>query len=382
MNNGPNINMRELNGRENRNNLGQNKNGIKQLLTIPGLAEQLAQRLGEGEAHISKKIPLQLPNGDTIKLDNAIFTLNDKEGNPHAFMVGKQIAKTEKSVVKYAYDLATGAEVAFKRSQEDPTVDSITQACLQREEIREINALIQFNQFRGHNVIISGVNKITNANKVKHCLASDLISGKNIDTVIKDKNEAAKYGDEFEDNFMDIVEIAFNFCLKIQKQFHDQDLLHRDIKPANMMMYKDQHGLHVEGIDFGGVVRESEIEQDEDREYGTSEFMAPELLDNIACHSRATDAYAVGKSLAEMLQILNAVRYARDYKLEKKTYTQIKEKLTEIVEGLTQKDPQARLTLPEALSKFAEMAEIDPEIFSIKSEIKDDLVVKLGKLSL
>ena len=77
---------------------------------------------------------------------------------------------------------------------------------------------------------------------------------------------------------------------------HERGLLHRDIKPANILL--NQKRKPVLG-DFGLVVRSDAVGSG--LNMGTPGYIAPEVVSNFAAASPASDVYALGMILHEML---------------------------------------------------------------------------------
>ncbi|MEZ4459701.1 MAG: serine/threonine-protein kinase [bacterium] len=96
---------------------------------------------------------------------------------------------------------------------------------------------------------------------------------------------------------------------------HSAGILHRDLKPENIKLVRSERGLGVKVLDFG-LAKVIDIDPDEDitttsrRRHltkageilGTPQYMAPELCEAKGDPTPATDLYALGLVLFEMIE--------------------------------------------------------------------------------
>jgi serine/threonine protein kinase len=259
-----------------------------------------------------------------------VILLATDKGELHPILMGPRIGQAKNTVFS-AFDLYTKETIALKAS--------ISNSANLREAKREIAALSQFDRFRGHGAMQHPDGKI-------HFVGQKIIAGGDVDKYIKSVQEATigSRNQEFLLAVFDEIDhIAKEFCIEVES-YHQKKYIHRDIKPANMMIMKSKHGLFLTMIDFGGMVKERRIAKDVDSDYGTKAYLAPELSIG-AKHSRATDAYAVGKSLEELLRLVEAGSFIKIRALKRSDeYARLKG----VVQGLTHPDPVTRLTVSEA----------------------------------
>ena len=324
---------------------------------------------------ISKNETIHVGDKD-IKLDNSIIFLTGEDGKRKAFLIGEEVAKSGRNnFLKRAYDLETGNGVALKigRGQKDiedlivneaeaePEEEIVkkqealeAQHVLSREEQRETRALAVLNRFQGN-----ATRKLADK-QVKKYLAQDFVEGGDLSKYIKEKQDFLMGGGQdpkaLAAIFQEVLQTSVLFVAEIQK-VHDTGYLHRDIKPANMIMTKDENGVQLTVIDFGGMIPEAEIDGKTDNAYGSGPYLAPELPGK---HTKATDTYSTGKSLNELRGLIEGGAFAK-VRLRnpgKGAYAV----LDEMIAGLTHKDPEQRMTLPQALEAFKKIAEFFPEI--------------------
>ncbi len=82
---------------------------------------------------------------------------------------------------------------------------------------------------------------------------------------------------------------------------HDEGVLHRDLKPSNIMLSRSGRPVVV---DFGLAVDTTQLARETGALVGTRHHIAPELLTSRSKHyTRATDVYALGVTLCELLDL-------------------------------------------------------------------------------
>lgn len=305
--------------------------------------------------YLSTKQPLAIQN-EVTHLESPIVFLESLLGERHPFSIGPKLGESNNKV-KIAKDLITGEEVALKIVKSSHS--DITKEKALREEQREVNALINFNRFRG-----MAVRDYPNG-EMKKYIAQSLVDGKDLERYLKQKIEKMQQTCEIEEYkkcFSEVIDIAYQFC-KAVEHCHNEDYIHRDIKPANMIISTiDENQTRLSLIDFGGMIKETDIDSDIDTDYGTKRFRAPELPRDK--HSRLSDVYSTGKSLEVILEILTIgqfprVRHTKNSHNER-PYKAIYDQMLTLIQSLTQIDAKERISMKDALNRFEKIAKDFP----------------------
>lgn len=284
---------------------------------------------------LSKKDDIKLSTGENLPNSICFLQTND---SVRPILMGSRLGASN-NVVKLSLDLLSEEFVALK------IVKSVAQSDEQalfseREEKRELQALTQFNRFRGSAVVRK------NKGQVKY-YAQSLIDGADLQQYIKElenHSQTTNNRTTLQEVFDEVVKVAYLVCDSVEA-FHDKGFLHRDIKPANMILNKDEP-MTLTLIDFGGLVKEAHIDEDLEQDYGTRAYMSPEILSGNEKHSRASDAFAAGKTIKDMISILEngKFRLMTGRGAGKNVY----QTLREVSENLMDESPITRLTLSEA----------------------------------
>ncbi len=145
-----------------------------------------------------------------------------------------------------------------------------------------------------------------------------LVSGRSLSAVLEQGVEPAQL-DRWFSQLLDALQIC-----------HEAEIVHGDIKPANLMI-NDQDELVL--VDFGiGKHLAAPLQT-----AGTSEFLAPEVKES-GNLSAASDRYAAGKIMAEMLSALVTAKRPR-------RFSGWRMRRQRIVVGLQHQQPHQRLSI-------------------------------------
>lgn len=297
--------------------------------------------------YIPKNTFINLPNQCVI-LDNSICFLQTEMDGVHPFIIGNKIGESNNKIKK-SIDLKSNEKVALKFI--DTMFESdIHKSCVEREIKRETCALTFYKRLKG-----MGCFEKSGKDRSKRylCFAQNLVPGGDLDKYIREiKNANEKEQDPHKLQMVidDLFQIAYLFCCEVVK-CHADGFFHRDIKPANIVVAKNPNGYSLTLIDFGGMVKISEIGFDIDGNYGTPGYRAPELKQG-GNHNEATEAYATGKSIAELFDIITRDRFPLAVIKGGDYYKSLRSSFKEIIDGLTQLLPQNRISLIQAISKF------------------------------
>lgn len=318
------------------------------------------QVLASDEVYLSKK---------DIGFAHSIVFMDTPNGERHPFILGKKLGESN-NVVRRAIDVITGEKTAVKILKEEASESPIKKECAAREEQREMNALIQFNRYRGN------ATRQKSETVTKKYFGQELVTGSNYAEFIAEKvteASATKDADRLKEIFTSVYQAANHFCNTVHT-CHENGYLHRDIKPANMMIDKTNQGYVSNLVDFGGMVRFADLSQDIDTRCGTQGYQAPEiLLEKPKKAGRLTDSYATGQSLKDLLGVLELGTFQR-LRLVRGAYKEAFVKLKEIAEKLTKEKPADRMTLKDALVEFETLSKLYPaELPGLKVDIDMDV---------
>ncbi len=164
------------------------------------------------------------------------------------------------------------------------------------------------------------------------------------------------------------LQISLGIIEAVAYQYHRYGIVHRDIKPENIMVDLSTTPITVNIIDAG--LAEFEKVNDSNESVGTNNYASPEAWCHTTDFTRRSDAFSVGRVLAVVwddhlhsyqsdekaaLRQKNRKRIlAQKYKLfayskkMKKVPKEDKALINKIIFGLTQPDPQQRLSLDKA----------------------------------
>ncbi|MCS5710513.1 protein kinase domain-containing protein [Candidatus Berkiella aquae] len=279
-----------------------------------------------------------IPSEDIVDITPEIEFVDKK------FLIGKTIAIGGTATLNYAIDTFNSETVAFKIDHyAQEAMDEVLKVESMRNQQREIAALKQFGRLRGYGMVTDeqGLHR--------HYIASELVQGEDLSKYLMKLEDAIRKNrniNELKKHFEQIFNIALQFCHEIQ-QYHDGNFIHRDIKPENMMVVQQDENIALKLVDFSGMIKVEDVFDDEDDDYGTTKYIAPELPQ--AKHSFVTDAYATGVSLHKMLELL---RFPQFKKLRKHSqfYEDAFQRLSKTVDGLMVAEPKMRIAIPAAIN--------------------------------
>lgn len=120
------------------------------------------------------------------------------------------------------------------------------------------------------------------------------------------------YEKSWRPSFGEALSIARQMASALDHLHNGLRHLHRDVKPGNILVTRASSGPIARLSDFGLAVREGQTAESSrpsgpsrgrtEAQVGTLPYLAPELLSRSAAgHSRATDVYALGVTLNELL---------------------------------------------------------------------------------
>lgn len=107
------------------------------------------------------------------------------------------------------------------------------------------------------------------------------------------------------------------------EHMHSLSIVHRDLKPENILLDQD---MHIQITDFGSAKIMSRCEQDDDEDtaarrnsfVGTAQYISPELLSDRGYCSRASDLWAFGAIVYQMIAGLPPFRSTSEYLIFRK----------------------------------------------------------------
>ena len=154
--------------------------------------------------------------------------------------------------------------------------------------------------------------------------------------------------------------LGWDLCNALE-YVHERGVIHRDLKPANVLL-APVPGRPARGklADFGIAVLRSASVLDEEFATGTAAYLSPEQVEGREL-GLATDVYSLGLVLLEAATgriaypggVLDSAlaRLERDPDIPQNLGTA----LTALLQGMTRRDPAARLTAAEAAVGFREL---------------------------
>lgn len=107
------------------------------------------------------------------------------------------------------------------------------------------------------------------------------------------------------------------------EHMHSLGIVHRDLKPENILL---DHDMHIQITDFGSAKIMSRQEEDDAEEtaarrnsfVGTAQYISPELLSDRGDCSRASDLWAFGAIVYQMVAGLPPFRSSSEYLIFRK----------------------------------------------------------------
>ncbi len=271
------------------------------------------------------------------------------------YVIYDPIAIGGKGTLFRAFDLRTDETVALKIDHapvEEQTMEKAAET--QRDTTREVMALHHFNRLRG-----CGKHSDANHNHYNF-VASMLIDGIDLSkhlSTMQDNIRATRNIDDLKIQFNELIEIAYHICSEVL-QFHNEGFIHRDIKLENLLIDITDEKMHVKLVDFGGMVKDLDIEDDIDNQFGTLLYLAPELAHSKPSH--LSDTYSVGKCLERITQILDIGGFSK-LKRKSQFYDNAYHALSDITLKLSAHEPSERLSLADAKAELAALINIKPK---------------------
>lgn len=324
---------------------------VKQILENPEIQVEI-------ERCFEDKTIQKISKGPKTKfaLKHGVIFL-DVNAERQAFVIGKDIKKGGKAVLKNAYNLSTGEHVALKivRGITAEGEDEVAAREREKQEYKRERELLKiFDRFKG---------KIKRGGK--RYLAQDFIAGSDLDQFNREMEDIISRADirrEAPQLYKEIVDTMAMFLVEVTK-FHEEGFIHRDIKPGNAMLIKDEATGEMKCmlIDFGSSDRnESKLF---DKEVGSLHYFAPEIQSSSeqqVLFTQKSDMFAVGKTMKELFSLLEEgkMRIA-----DVRNFKGVKERLETLFNEMLVEDPNKRISASEALDKLK-------EILSSKDELK------------
>jgi serine/threonine protein kinase len=244
-------------------------------------------------------------------------------------------------------------EANFKRSNEKERVVKIQQ----HNEINTLQAL-QKEYILSKKAAHLSVKKPTIYMERTSYTAMRKVPGKNLYEILMDDFEG-----RFEDQTKPPLTVKQRIGLSkallkaLKEQVTDKGIVHRDIKPENILVDLNSP-LAVNIIDYGISMK---ADRPDGRSAGTPAYAAPEAVDGLACAK--SDVYSMGRILALLWGVDGTT-----YELESIVFdsskilstlfegielaAQDKQKITLILSGMLEQDPNKRMSITDAIRAF------------------------------
>eukprot|EP00929_Paragymnodinium_shiwhaense_P114849 TRINITY_DN83370_c0_g1_i1.p1 TRINITY_DN83370_c0_g1~~TRINITY_DN83370_c0_g1_i1.p1 ORF type:complete len:938 (+),score=157.13 TRINITY_DN83370_c0_g1_i1:185-2998(+) len=179
-------------------------------------------------------------------------------------------------------------------------------------------------------------------------LLLEYMDGGDLQGLIESRKDA---GEQFEAHFARRVLAAVGGALAY---IHAADVLHRDVKPANILLTSNSQRIKL--ADFG-IAKLLEHTNHARTVVGTPYYLSPEIVAGQA-YDEASDAWALGVCLYELATLQRPFDAGNQLALVRRICSDRQEPVPQdvapdvrrTVDGLLEKDIQARMTLQEALS--------------------------------
>jgi calcium-dependent protein kinase len=273
-----------------------------------------------------------------LKIDAGLF-IRKIEGNLYKnYLPQRRLGAGSFGYVRLAIHLPTGQERAIKSISRTKIPKDLTK---RNKFFTEAEILRKTN----HPNILRLYEYIEDEMHI-HLITEYLTGGELFDFIVKEK----KLSENIAAHFIKQILSGVAYC-------HSKNIVHRDLKPENILLETPDPNSMIKIIDFG-TSKFFELDSRMNRKYGTSYYIAPEVL--IGGYTEKCDIWSCGVILYILLsgsppfggktdrEIISNILNG-EYTMEEGPWEEISETAKSLIRKMLEKDPEIRISAKEAL---------------------------------